>query len=245
MNEGEDPAGRRQAGEPPGARGDPRAAGPGARPRRVGRRGAASPAPRRVRRDPARRPDAGHGRLPDRGADQEARAHAAHTDRLPDRDLQGRRARLPGLWSRRGRLPDEAVRPAHPAGEGLRVHRPLAEDGRDQAAGRVAQGAGDRGARAGERAAISLTRRRRSADRLDDGRRREDAQLQRAVVRVHRPEARPEERGASDRPSRRCARDARAVGDVATDRRPVRGRVPISSCGRCLPLAPRPLGLPA
>ena len=38
--------------------------------------------------------------------------------------------------------------PEHPAGEGRRLHRPLAEDGRDPAAGRAAQGAGDQSARA-------------------------------------------------------------------------------------------------
>ena len=40
----------------------------------------------RFRGDPARRPDAGHGRLRDRRAHQAARAHALHPDHLPDRD---------------------------------------------------------------------------------------------------------------------------------------------------------------
>ena len=60
------PARRRPAGEPARAGGDPRAARRRPRPRRVGRGGAAAPAPRGLRRDPARRADAGHGRLRDR-----------------------------------------------------------------------------------------------------------------------------------------------------------------------------------
>ena len=87
----------------------------------------------RVRGDPARRPDAGHGRLPDRRADQAAGADETRSDPLPDRDLEGRRARLPRLQHRRRRLSDEAIRPADPAGQGRGLHRALAEDGRDQA----------------------------------------------------------------------------------------------------------------
>ena len=76
------------------------------------RRGGAAPAaaPRR-RGDPARRADAGAGRLRDGAADQAARAHEAHPDHLRDRDLQGRGARLPRLLGGRGRLRLQAVQP--------------------------------------------------------------------------------------------------------------------------------------
>ena len=81
---------------------------------------------RRLRGDPARRPDAGHGRLRDRRADQAARAHAHDPDHLPDGDQQGAAARLPRLRGGRRRLRLQAVRPGDPALEGRGLRRALA-----------------------------------------------------------------------------------------------------------------------
>ena len=100
-------------------------------------------------------------------------------------------------------------------------------------------------ARAGERGAIPVPRRRRAADRLDDGRRRQGRLLQRALVRVHRdgtraPRLRPQE---SSTPTT-CPRWSSAGRRRAGDRRAVRDRVPVPARRRVVPLAPRPLGLP-
>ena len=66
---GERPARRRPAGEPAGAGGGARpAVGQRSSRRQVRRRGAQAAAARRLRGDPARRPDARHGRLRDRRA---------------------------------------------------------------------------------------------------------------------------------------------------------------------------------
>ena len=65
-----------------------------------------------------------------------------------------------GYSAGRRRLPDEAVRPAGAADEGRRLHRALAEDGRDQAARRAPRRAGARRGRARERSALPLARRR-------------------------------------------------------------------------------------
>ena len=138
------PARRRPAGEPARARGDPRAARADARaaPARARRRcGGCSP---RLRGDPARRPDAGHGRLRDRRADQAARADAARPDHLPDRDHQGR-ASMSSAATARARsttCSSRSTRDAALEGRGLR--RALAEDRGAAAAGALLRRAGAR-----------------------------------------------------------------------------------------------------
>ena len=236
------PARRRPAREPARAGGDPRAARDRSRSGVLGRGGAPPAAARGVRGDPARRPDARHRRLRDRGADQAARADAPRADHLPDRDLEGRGAHLPRLQRRRRRLPAEAVRPADSPRQGRGLHRPVAEDGGDPAPRRPARRAGACCRRARERGALPLARRRRAADRLDDRRRRAHALLQRALVRVHRDEPRRAELGARLHPSRGRADDARALGVREGERDDVRDRVPAAASRRRLPLAPRARG---
>ena len=101
--------------------------------------------------------------------DQAARADARHPDHLPDRDLEGGAARLPGLRGRRRRLRLQAVRPRHPAVEGRRLHRPLGEDARSCAGTseqlREQQARRARAARARSATARSPTRCRRSSGR--------------------------------------------------------------------------------
>ena len=200
----------------------------------------------RVRRDPARRPDAGHGRLRDRRADQAARAHAARPDHLPDGDLARTREHVfRGYDGRRRRLPVQAVRPARAALEGRGLRRALAEDGRDQAPRRAAR-------RAGARRRSSARARCATASLADavpqivwttdaDGTTR---LLQRALVRVHRAATRRQRsQSAATSSTRRTAPDDASAGPR---RRPtgapfeIEYRLPPRR--RRLPLAPRPRG---
>ena len=142
-------------------------------------------APGRLRGHPARRPDAGHGRLRDRRADQAARADEHDPDHLPDRDLEGGAARLPRLRGRRRRLRLQAVRPGDPAREGRRLRRAVGEEPADPRPGRAARRAGARRAAPRERRALPPARRRDAADRLDRRRRRTRDVLQPPLVRVH------------------------------------------------------------
>ena len=196
-------------------------------------------------RDPARRSDAGHGRLPDRRADQEAGADAAHSDRLPDGDLEGREHIFQGYGA--GAV-DYLMKPFDPhilRAKVLRLHRSLAEDGRDQAPDELLRPRRSRrsSGRASCGTARSPTRCRRSSGRRMPTERRvfynerwydytgmARGEMGRPEAVVH-PEDVPEMH--------------RAVGAVEGDRRAVRGRLPISPRRRRLSLAPRPLGLPA
>ena len=92
--------------------------------RHLGPGGAAAAAARRVRADPARRPDAGARRLRDRRVHQAPQAHADGPDHLRHGDLEGAPPRLPRLRDRRGRLRLQAVRPAAAAREGPGLPRP-------------------------------------------------------------------------------------------------------------------------
>src|SRR5439155_321280 len=80
----------------------------------------------RVRRDPARRPDARARRLRDRRVHQAPGAHPLDPDHLRDGDLQGAAPRLPRLRGGRGRLRLQALRPDRPALQGRGLHRALA-----------------------------------------------------------------------------------------------------------------------
>ena len=109
-----------------------------------------------LRAHPDRRADAGHRRLRDGVAHQDARALAPHPDHLPHRHLQGRGARLRRLRARRRRLPLQAVRSADPAQQGVGVRRAVA-------ARRAAQGA--RGASCASSSASGSSASRRRAMR--------------------------------------------------------------------------------
>jgi hypothetical protein len=101
----------------------------------LGRGGAAGPAARRVRGDPARPAHAGHGRLRDRPPDPAETAQQLDSDRLPDRHLPRRGPRLPGLLGRGRRRGVQAGGPVHPAVQGQCAGRPLSEDRGGQAPG--------------------------------------------------------------------------------------------------------------
>ena len=94
--------------------------------RRLGRGGAAAPAPARLRGDPARRPDAGHGRLRD-GQHIKQRERTARTSRSSSSPRSRQRAHHAArVRGRRRRLPVQAVRPDGAAGQGGRLRRPVA-----------------------------------------------------------------------------------------------------------------------
>ena len=122
-----------------------------------------------------------------------------------------------------GRLSDEAVRPALLRAK-VSVLITSGRSGRDQTAGRAAQGAGDRGARAGERAAY-----RSLAGAVPQIVWTTDAAGRRSATGggTSTPaEARPE-RATRRRSQSEDVPEMLEVGAVATDRRPVRGRVPM------------------
>ena len=125
------------------------------------------PAQPGLRADHPRHPDAGHGRLRDRGADPRSRAQLPDPDHLPDRVQSQRHAGAQGLRPRRGRLPVQADLPGGPALEGQRVRRPVPQDRGGSQAIRAAAGDREERARAapaggeaalGGRAAASASR---------------------------------------------------------------------------------------
>ena len=115
-----------------------------------GEDGAQAAAGRRLRADPARRADAGHGRLRDRRAHQAPGADPAHADHLPDRGRPRRRTWPSAATGGRGRLPHQAVRPVGAAGEGVGVRRAVDDAARSSRRGpRSASAGGGGGRRAG------------------------------------------------------------------------------------------------
>ena len=97
--EGQHPGRGRPAREAPGLRDDPRGPGPERGHRALRTRGAAAPARARVRRHPARRQHARHGRLRDGRHDPQPPADGPHADHLRH-GLQRRDAHRPGLLAR-------------------------------------------------------------------------------------------------------------------------------------------------
>ena len=94
---------------------------------------------RRLRRHPARRQHARHGRLRDGRADPQAQEVGPHADHLRD-GVYRRDAHDRGLCARRGRFHLDAGRADDPAGQGEGVRRSVPDD----AAGSPACSAGDR-----------------------------------------------------------------------------------------------------
>ena len=100
---------------------------------RVGRGGAQGAAGGGLRRRPARRPDAGDGRLRDREVHPRARAQPHDADHLPDRGEHRHRPGRPRLPGGRRRLRPQALRAQHAALEGQRLLRPRAPAPRPRA----------------------------------------------------------------------------------------------------------------
>ena len=234
---------RRPPGEPGGAGGDPRAAGP----RRwcMARSGEealrAHPAAAtsrsscwtcRCRAWTASRP---------RGSSSSTRAAATSRSSSSPPSTATRRT-CSGLLARRGRLPAQAVRPRHPALEGRGVRRALPQGREAQGAGAAAARARARGAGAQEPGALPPPARRHARVRVGRGRQRARQLLEPARARVLRARRRRDRRRvvlgvpAPGRPRR----GARALGGGAARRRPLRTPGPHQARRRRqLPVAPR------
>ena len=120
---------------------------------------------------------------------QAAPAQPPHPDHLHHRGQPRRRARVPRLLARRGRLPGQAVRRRHPALEGGGVHRALRQGREAQAPGAPAARARTRGARAQEPGALPPPARRHAPVHLGGGRRRPRQLLEPRRPRLLRPRA--------------------------------------------------------
>ena len=123
----EHPGRRRPAGEAAGPGDRPGGAGAERRHGALRRGGAAAGAGARLRRHPARRQHAGHGRLRDGRADPPPQEVGAHADHLHHR-LRRRDAHRPGLLAGRGGLHPVAGRAGGAADQGQGVRRSVPHD---------------------------------------------------------------------------------------------------------------------